>query len=82
YTQALYDSRELAMTRMQHEATALDAHGIVGVALTEHHHGWEHHITEFFALGTAIRRERPPHAPSPPTLTLDLNDRASSHAIR
>ena len=40
FTQALYDARELAMERMQAEAEALEAEGIVGVALTEGNHGW------------------------------------------
>jgi uncharacterized protein YbjQ (UPF0145 family) len=39
YTQALYDARELAMSRMQQEAAALNANGIVGVQLNEHGHG-------------------------------------------
>ena len=34
YTQALYDARELAMERMQAEAEALEAEGIVGVSST------------------------------------------------
>lgn len=38
YTQALYDARELAMTRMRREAAELSADGIVGVELTEHRH--------------------------------------------
>jgi uncharacterized protein YbjQ (UPF0145 family) len=75
-TQALYQARELAMTRMQQEAAALSAHGIVGVQLDEHEHGWEGHLIEFFAIGTAIVRDsdtRPREAPRP-TLVLDLND--------
>ena len=59
FTQALYDARELAMTRMQHEASALAAQGIVGVQLTEHHHGWGGRAIEFLALGTAIVRDGP-----------------------
>jgi uncharacterized protein YbjQ (UPF0145 family) len=54
YTQALYDARELAMTRMQAEAAALEAKGIVGVQLRETSHGWGSHTIEFFAVGTAI----------------------------
>ena len=54
FTQALYDARELAMTRMQAEASALGAKGIVGVDLKETNHGWGHHTIEFFAVGTAI----------------------------
>jgi uncharacterized protein YbjQ (UPF0145 family) len=56
FTQALYDARELAMTRMQREAKELSADGIVGVQLQEHHHGWGGRAIEFFAIGTAIQR--------------------------
>ena len=55
FTQALYDARELAMGRMQAEAHALGAEGIVGVALTEHNHVWGQHAMEFYAVGTAVR---------------------------
>src|SRR5947208_2496367 len=54
FTQALYDARELAMERMQAEAEAVEAEGIVGVQLHERNHGWGSHIIEFFAIGTAI----------------------------
>jgi uncharacterized protein YbjQ (UPF0145 family) len=54
YTQALYSARELAMTRMQAEAAALGAKGIVGVQLRETNHGWGSQVIEFFAVGTAI----------------------------
>jgi uncharacterized protein YbjQ (UPF0145 family) len=54
YTQALYDARELAMERMQSEAEALKAEGIVGVQIHERSHGWGSHVIEFFAIGTAI----------------------------
>jgi uncharacterized protein YbjQ (UPF0145 family) len=40
FTQALYDARELAMARMQHEAEELRAEGIVGVQLNAHNHRW------------------------------------------
>ena len=40
FTQALYDARELAMSRMQAEAEALHAEGIVGVQLRQHSHTW------------------------------------------
>jgi uncharacterized protein YbjQ (UPF0145 family) len=77
YTQALYDARELAMQRMQSEAQALQAKGIVGVDLQEKSHGWGSHIIEFFAIGTAIvqagERLRPIDAP---TQVLDLSDRS------
>ena len=54
YTQALYDARELALSRMQSEAEELQAEGIVGAQVTERSHGWGSHVIEYFALGTAI----------------------------
>jgi uncharacterized protein YbjQ (UPF0145 family) len=54
YTQAYYNSRELAMERMQKEADAACAGGIVGVHLTESSHVWEARVVEYFAIGTAI----------------------------
>jgi uncharacterized protein YbjQ (UPF0145 family) len=76
FTQALYDARELAMTRMQHEARALSANGIVAVQLTEHHHGWGGRAIEFLAIGTAITRREPREgsSASPPTPVIDLSD--------
>jgi uncharacterized protein YbjQ (UPF0145 family) len=74
FTQALYDARELAMERMQNEAEALEAEGIVGVQLQERSHGWGSHVIEFFAVGTAIvpmPGERQLPAPTP---TISLND--------
>ena len=56
FTQALYEARELAMTRMQDEATQLDAAGIVGVRLEEKSHQWGSHTIEFLALGTAVTK--------------------------
>src|SRR6266571_428468 len=54
YTQALYDARELALERMQAEAEGVNAHGIVGVKLQQSNHGWDSHVIEFFAIGTAV----------------------------
>ncbi|MGC2486631.1 MAG: heavy metal-binding domain-containing protein [Acidimicrobiales bacterium] len=56
FTQALYEARELAMTRMQDEATALGATGIVGVRLEEKSHQWGSHTIEFLSLGTAVSK--------------------------
>ncbi|HEX4089308.1 MAG TPA: heavy metal-binding domain-containing protein, partial [Trebonia sp.] len=61
FTQALYDARELAMSRMQAEAEELHAEGIVGVQLRQHSHTWGAHTTEFFAIGTAVRPLRANH---------------------
>jgi uncharacterized protein YbjQ (UPF0145 family) len=56
-TQALEHSRELAMTRMEEEAEALGADGIVGVRLDLNLHAWGSHVAEFVAVGTAVRRQ-------------------------
>lgn len=54
-TQALYHCRELAMTRMEEEAQALGADGVIGVRLKLNLHAWGQQIMEFVAVGTAIR---------------------------
>src|SRR6202034_3855984 len=73
FTQALYDARELAMTRMQTEAEELHAEGIVGVQLRQHSHTWGSHTTEFFAIGTAVRPLRDDHVIERPTMVLSLD---------
>src|SRR5881398_196198 len=74
YTEALYDARELAMSRMQAEAEALHAEGIVGVQLLSLPHRWGGHTTEFFAIGTAVRPLRDDHVIDKPQLVLPLSD--------
>jgi uncharacterized protein YbjQ (UPF0145 family) len=59
-SQAMYHARELAMTRMEAEAYALDADGIVGVRLAVRLREWGAHIAEFIAVGTAIVGEHEP----------------------
>ncbi|MGW1771351.1 heavy metal-binding domain-containing protein [Streptomyces sp. NPDC002104] len=73
FTQALYDARELAMSRMQAEGKALDAEGIVAVQLRQHSHSWGSHTTEFFAIGTAVRPLRDDHVIDRPTMVLSLD---------
>ena len=73
FTQALYDARELAMSRMQAEAEELHAEGIVGVQLRQHSHTWGSHTTEFFAIGTAVRPLRDDHVIERPTMVLSLD---------
>jgi len=75
FTEALYDARELAMSRMQAEAERLAAEGIVGVQLLSLPHRWGGHTTEFFAIGTAVRPLRPDHVIDRPQLVLPLTDR-------
>ncbi len=53
-SQAMYHARELAMSRMEEEALALGADGIVGVRLTAKHMSWEPNLAEFVAIGTAV----------------------------
>jgi uncharacterized protein YbjQ (UPF0145 family) len=74
YTQALYDSRELAMERMQQEAKALGAKGIVGANIHERSHAWGSHVIEFFAVGTAVEEISANHTIDPPLLVLPLID--------
>jgi uncharacterized protein YbjQ (UPF0145 family) len=74
FTEALYDARELAMSRMQAEAEQLEAEGIVGVQLLSLGHRWGGHTTEFFAIGTAVRPLRGDHVIAKPQLVLPLTD--------
>jgi uncharacterized protein YbjQ (UPF0145 family) len=75
FTQALYDARELAMERMQAEALAAKAEGIVGVDIHERSHGWGSHVIEFFAIGTAIipAEGSEDHVIPAPQIVLDLS---------
>jgi uncharacterized protein YbjQ (UPF0145 family) len=74
FTQGVYDARELALVRMQSEATEAQASGIAGVNVSVSNHVWGEHATEFLATGTAIRRLSDEHrlpATSPkPAFTL------------
>ncbi len=59
-SQAMYHARELAMMRMEAEAHALGADGIVGVELAVRLRAWGESIAEFIAIGTAVRAEQAP----------------------
>ena len=67
YTHALYDARELAIERLQAEAEALQATGIVDVTVSEQSHAWRQNFVnignaaletgemiELFVIGTAV----------------------------
>jgi uncharacterized protein YbjQ (UPF0145 family) len=67
YTHALYDARELATERLQDEAEALQATGIVGVTFAEREHSYttqpwnagnsalvSGELIELFVVGTAV----------------------------
>ena len=73
YTQALYDARELAMERMQAEAQAAKAEGIVGVQIQERSHGWGSHVIEFFAVGTAVVPTSAEHVIDAPAMMLSMD---------
>jgi uncharacterized protein YbjQ (UPF0145 family) len=73
-TQALYDARELAMERMQVEAEALGAQGIVGVTVDESNHTWGPSVLEFSAVGTAVLPISDTHVIPKPSMILTVND--------
>jgi uncharacterized protein YbjQ (UPF0145 family) len=77
FTQGVYEARELALSRMQAEATQAGASGIVGVTVEVKNHVWGEHATEFLATGTTIRRlsaeHRLPDTTPKPTFTLGLD---------
>jgi uncharacterized protein YbjQ (UPF0145 family) len=58
-TQAKYQARELAMSRMEAEADALGADGVIGVRLTVGQYDWGADLAEFMAIGTAVRARTP-----------------------
>ena len=74
FTQALYEARELAMTRMQDEANELQANGIVGVRLEEKSHQWGSHTIEFLAIGTAVTRSSGEVSLPRPTTIVSLDN--------
>jgi uncharacterized protein YbjQ (UPF0145 family) len=77
FTQGIYEARELALSRMQAEASQAGATGIVGVNVAVLNHVWGEHATEFLATGTSIRRlgdaQRLPDTAPKPTFTLGLD---------
>ncbi len=81
FTEALYDARELAMSRMQAEAEQLKAEGIVGVQLLSLAHKWGGHTTEFFAIGTAVRPLRADHIIAKPQMVLPTDRPVSSEIV-
>jgi uncharacterized protein YbjQ (UPF0145 family) len=87
YTHALYDARELAIERLQYEAEALQATGIVGVTVADQQHSWRANIwdvgnaalrngevIELFVFGTAVVPMPGTAAPPRPMLVLSAND--------
>ena len=62
------------MERMQVEAEALAAAGIVGVIVDENNHTWGPSILEFSAVGTAVVPIRDDHHITKPALVLSVGD--------
>ena len=54
-SQAMYNARELAMTRMEEEADQLGADGVIGVRMEIGRYEWGPDMAEFLAIGTAVR---------------------------
>ncbi|HEY2345952.1 MAG TPA: heavy metal-binding domain-containing protein [Xanthomonadaceae bacterium] len=74
---ALYGAREIAVERMRKEAAAAQAGGVVGVDIHEGSHGWQTHVIEFFAIGTAVlplAEEIAPDKIPDPIMVLSIND--------
>lgn len=74
YSEATYTARELALERMQAEASERGGSGIVGVRVEESTWGWGANAIEFFAIGTAVTEIGAPKAELPQTvMTVGLN---------
>ncbi len=54
-TEAQLKARQSAVDRMLMEAHAMGAHGVIGVRVKSSHFNWATRMTEFTAMGTAIR---------------------------
>jgi uncharacterized protein YbjQ (UPF0145 family) len=80
YTEALYEARELAMTRMQGEAERLRADGIVAMRIDQQSHVWGSHVIEFLAIGTAVRLAEEQHQKLSPQMVVDLTDSGGAAA--
>ena len=74
YTSALYEARELAMTRMQQEAQRARAHGIVAMRIEQKSHMWGSHVIEFLAIGTSVRLVAAQHQRISPEMVVTLDD--------
>jgi uncharacterized protein YbjQ (UPF0145 family) len=86
-THGLYDARELAIERLQDEAEALGATGIIGVTISEHAHSWRTtpwnvgnaalqtgEVIELFTIGTAVVPVEPQEL-GKPQLVMSANDK-------
>jgi uncharacterized protein YbjQ (UPF0145 family) len=77
FTSAMDEAREIAVERMQAEAAAAQAEGVVGVDIHKGSHVWRPHVIEFFAIGAAVLpldAEITPERIADPMLVLSVND--------
>jgi len=83
-SQAMYEARELAMTRMEEEADQLGADGIVGVRLDIGRYEWGADLAEFIAVGTAVQHAAGElhRAPNGRPFTSDLNGQDFATLLR
>jgi uncharacterized protein YbjQ (UPF0145 family) len=74
-SEAMYNARQLAMTRMEEESDQLGADGVVGVRLDVGRYEWGQDMAEFIAIGTAIKHRGGVlhRAPSGRPFTSDLS---------
>lgn len=56
---------QLALGRLEQEASLLRAHGVIGVRLTARDYEWGSELIEYTAIGTAIRLPNAPLHPRP-----------------
>lgn len=70
-TDAQLKSRRLAVDRLLLEAHAMGAHGVIGVRVKASHFSFQQRMTEFTAIGTAIRI--PGYEANGKVFTSDLN---------
>ncbi len=70
-TEAQLKARRNAVDRMLLEAKEMDAHGVIGVRIQASHFNWATRLTEFTAIGTAIRI--PGYKDDGTVFTSDLN---------
>jgi uncharacterized protein YbjQ (UPF0145 family) len=68
------NARRRAFGRLEQEAKLLGAHAVVGVQLTTGRHDWAAGAIEYMAVGTAVRIDGAPPAPSPVLTDLSAQD--------
>jgi uncharacterized protein YbjQ (UPF0145 family) len=73
-TSALYAAREVALRRLQDNASALAADGLLGIDVRHDQHVWGRRAIELSAIGTAVARTSHAEAMQAPLRTLSVTD--------